>query len=117
AVEFGRLLKIWCKRKLHLKINYICSICSADLGSHEIVDVPQRCFAVFNSGGRLLSHERSESFSLRHNASRFHHNETSRHCGCNSRSDVSAPRSRPKVFGPANGGAASGTALGSISLR
>src|SRR5262249_31541633 len=27
--EFCRSRKIWCKCKLHLKINYICSICSA----------------------------------------------------------------------------------------
>ena len=37
--------------------------------SHEIVDLPQRCFSVFDSSGRLLSYERSESVALRPDAS------------------------------------------------
>ena len=84
---------------------------------HEIVDDSQRCFALFDSGLCLLGNERSESFPLRHDASRFCHNEASRYCGCNSRGHLPALRSRPKIFGSPNGRVTGGTALGSISLR
>src|SRR5262245_3359513 len=88
----------------------------AAIWAHEIVDIPQRCIAISDSGGRVLSNERGESFPLRHDAPRLRYNETSGHRGCHSRSDVPALRSRCQIFGSANGGATSGIALGSISL-
>ena len=110
--------KIAATKLLRLQTRHDCSICAVRFPMAMRLSILRGCGFVFCASSlRLLSNERSESFPLRHDASRFRHNETSRHRGCNSRSDVSALRSRPKIFGQANGGAASGTALGSISLR
>ena len=45
----------------------------------EIVDLAQRGFIFVGSGMRFLSHQRSESFSLRHDAAGFRRPETPRH--------------------------------------
>ena len=65
---------------LPLQIRYDCSICPVRFGvPDEIIDLSQRHFIVFDSDVCLRGNQRSESFSLRHDAAGFRRPETPRH--------------------------------------
>src|SRR6186997_564103 len=71
----------------------LLNVCRAIFHGHEIFDLAACIFVLRASGLRVLSDECSEPFSLRHEPSGLRGHEKSAHCGCDSRSDVSALRS------------------------
>src|ERR1700746_4198818 len=78
----------------------------------EELHIPRRVFTVFGSDVCLGSYQCREHVALRSDAAGFRRHETRRHCWCDSRTHLSAFHARPQISRPANGGAASGNALG-----